>query len=92
MAVTTTPLEGGWRCRRWNVTFALSSDTTATLTHGFPVAPDHVVITPLNQAACFAMCYRSSLTSTSIVLTKGTDPNSAGAQFEVLAWVKDSST
>lgn len=91
MAVTVTPIAGGSRAKRWTVTWALAADTNATFAHGFPTAPDHVEFYPLNTAAYKGLVFRGTVDATNITLTKTTDPNSLGAQVEVVAYMQGAS-
>jgi hypothetical protein len=91
MAVTVTSLPGGVRAKRWSVVWALTTDTVATIPHGFPVIPDHVEFYALNVQANEGLVFKGTPDLTNIYLTKTTDLNTAGASVEVIAYIPGSS-
>jgi len=92
MAVTYAIQKGGTKAKRWIVTWALDSDTTITIPHGFNGIPDNVYIIPLTPQAYTGQVCKTPLPDVNnIYLAKTTAATSGGAQVEVIAYIPNSS-
>lgn len=95
MAVTVTPVRASAVKHIADVIATADADTTATVPHGLPAAPQEVAITPLLQAeAALSAWAVTTINATNVVLTKSTAVGSgaAGAQVRVTASLPHSLT
>lgn len=87
--VTATAVISGPNYKSWTITCA-DADTSGTISHGFKgippgaspstdVAPDMVVVVPLNATIAAAGLVGITTSSTTITLTKATTSGSCGA-------------
>jgi len=85
MAVTVTPITTGINNTVFDVIATADADTTATCTHNQNSTGVWIMLVPLLDAAHTSRWIVSSITATTIVLTKGIGVGSgnAGAQLRV---------
>jgi hypothetical protein len=80
MAVTVTAVSPqGTNTKAFTVIATADGDTTATIVHGFGVAPFDVSFVPLLAAAYTSVWTVTTIDATNVVLTKGTGAGSGNA-------------
>lgn len=87
MAVSISTVLAGVNAHVAEVEASADADTTATIPHGLPAAPDMVSVVPLQAAARTSDWIVTTIDGTNIVLEKTTGAGSgaAGVQVRVVA-------
>lgn len=86
MAVTAAEVGTGVDTRIWDVTATADGDTGISIPHGFPSAPEYVVIQGLHAVARVAL-WTATTDGTNVILSKATTASSSTgtAQVRVVA-------